>query len=110
MRCPTCQGRTEVYDTRLNREGLVRRRRSCPGCAARFATIEILNLEQPLGKRESPEPREPRPKLPRPERPQAKPKETPAPRPKRIVRDEWEEPEEDLMAYFGFDRKGPADD
>lgn len=52
MHCPECGCRTDVYDSRLNTRGLVRRRRSCPKCGFRFATIEVMNEYQPLGKKE----------------------------------------------------------
>lgn len=55
MACPECGTRTDVYDSRLNMQGLVRRRRSCSNCGTRFATIEVMNMYHPLGKREKPD-------------------------------------------------------
>lgn len=68
MHCPECGTRTDVYDSRLNTQGLVRRRRSCPKCGLRFATIEVMNVHQPLGSREDPEAPPPAPP-PKPEKP-----------------------------------------
>ena len=41
MRCPACQSETKVLETRLNSEGLFRRRRECLHCDHRFTTLEI---------------------------------------------------------------------
>jgi hypothetical protein len=54
MPCPECGGRTDVYDSRLNTQKLIRRRRECRACGFRFATIEIANEYQPLGRKEKP--------------------------------------------------------
>ncbi|WP_149535663.1 transcriptional regulator NrdR [Siccirubricoccus phaeus] len=48
MRCPFC-GRddTQVKDSRPAEEGAaIRRRRSCPGCGARFTTFERVQLRE----------------------------------------------------------------
>jgi transcriptional repressor NrdR len=48
MRCPYC-GRddTQVKDSRPAEEGAaIRRRRSCPGCQARFTTFERVQLRE----------------------------------------------------------------
>jgi transcriptional repressor NrdR len=48
MRCPFC-GRddTQVKDSRPAEEGAaIRRRRSCPGCSARFTTFERVQLRE----------------------------------------------------------------
>jgi transcriptional regulator NrdR family protein len=55
MPCPQCGGRTDVYDSRLNTQNLIRRRRACRACDFRFATIEVMNEYQPLGKKEKPD-------------------------------------------------------
>ncbi|MDW8478944.1 MAG: transcriptional regulator NrdR [Xanthomonadales bacterium] len=49
MRCPFCgHPDTRVIDTRLADEGLVvRRRRECPQCHARFSTFESAELKMP---------------------------------------------------------------
>ncbi len=49
MRCPYCGHEdTRVIDTRLADEGLVvRRRRECPACHARFNTFESADLKLP---------------------------------------------------------------
>ena len=59
-----------MYDTRTQDNGSVRRRRTCLSCSHRFATIETLNFDQPLGTRlkrpEAPKaPRAPKPPKPR---------------------------------------------
>lgn len=46
--CPKCGARTGVYDSRISFEGITRRKRSCPSCSHRFATIEILDKGRPL--------------------------------------------------------------
>jgi hypothetical protein len=98
MKCPKCGHRTDVYDSRLNTQGLVRRRRSCEGCGHRFATIEIENEFQPLGKKEKKSAPVPR---------VAKRKPSP-PRIKREERKEedfnWSEDYEDVGAYIDLPR------
>lgn len=46
MRCPFCaHPDTQVKDSRPAEDGLsIRRRRSCPGCGARFTTFERVQL------------------------------------------------------------------
>ena len=61
--CPKCNTKTDVYDSRLNGDGLLRRKRECPSCSYRFATIEVLDTVTPLMARE------PKPKVPKPETP-----------------------------------------
>lgn len=46
--CPKCGTRTNVYDSRISFEGSTRRKRLCPSCAYRFATIEVLDEGRPL--------------------------------------------------------------
>jgi transcriptional repressor NrdR len=48
MRCPFCGGEdTQVKDSRPAEEGAaIRRRRSCPGCSARFTTFERVQLRE----------------------------------------------------------------
>ena len=50
--CPKCGARTGVYDSRISFEGITRRKRSCPSCSHRFATIEILDTGRPLETRQ----------------------------------------------------------
>lgn len=50
--CPKCGARTGVYDSRISFEGITRRKRSCPSCSHRFATIEILDKGRPLETRQ----------------------------------------------------------
>jgi len=46
MPCPHCKGKTKVFDTRLNPDNNVRRRRRCMKCGYRFSTIETEKLKQ----------------------------------------------------------------
>lgn len=62
--CPKCNTKTDVYDSRLNTEGMLRRKRVCPACSYRFATVEMLDTGNPLRAA-----REPKPKVPKPETP-----------------------------------------
>ena len=50
MRCPVCSGmENKVIDSRLNKEGMViRRRRECLSCSERFTTYEKLERSLPL--------------------------------------------------------------
>jgi transcriptional repressor NrdR len=50
MKCPYCgHNEDRVLDTREQKEGeLIRRRRECLKCKARFSTVETLNLSFPL--------------------------------------------------------------
>jgi len=61
MPCPQCGERTDVYDSRLNGQKLIRRRRSCRACGFRFATVEVMNVFHPLGKKEKPDAPTPEP-------------------------------------------------
>jgi len=48
MFCPLCKAQeTKVIDSRIVREGGVRRRRSCLECDARFTTYETAELSMP---------------------------------------------------------------
>ena len=44
MKCPKCDNKTEVIDSRLSKHNRVRRRRKCKKCGHRFTTLEI-NIE-----------------------------------------------------------------
>lgn len=50
MKCPYCgHNEDRVLDTREQKEGeLIRRRRECLQCKARFSTVESLNLNYPM--------------------------------------------------------------
>jgi transcriptional repressor NrdR len=50
MKCPYCSHNEDrVLDTREQKEGeMIRRRRECLKCKARFSTVESLNLNFPL--------------------------------------------------------------
>ena len=50
--CPECGARTNVYDSRISFEGNTRRKRVCPKCSHRFATIEVLDTGRPLKTRQ----------------------------------------------------------
>lgn len=113
MPCPQCGGRTDVYDSRLNTQKLIRRRRSCRACDFRFATIEVLNEYHPLGKKEKPD--APIPKPPKPPKPMKQAREKPVvqrrqkvlyERPKGLDEDviPWREDDEDLSAYIDLPR------
>jgi hypothetical protein len=52
MRCVLCHQHTLVSDTRLNKDGTLRRRRRCQKCGYRFTTQEA-----PVGKGYLPGPR-----------------------------------------------------
>lgn len=49
MKCPFC-GQTEdrVLDTRVQKEGSIRRRRECLSCRGRYSTLETLLLDYPF--------------------------------------------------------------
>ena len=63
--CQKCGTRTGVYDSRISFEGNTRRKRLCPKCSHRFATIEILDTGRPL-KTQPTDPEIPKAKVPRP--------------------------------------------
>jgi len=73
--CQKCKTRTDVYDSRFNQDGLIRRKRLCGGCGFRFATIEILDKHNTLSQvKRVPKPKVIKPKVDR------KPKPVKAPR------------------------------
>ena len=77
--CPKCKVRTDVYDSRINPLGQLRRKRSCHACGWRFATIEVTDTENPLRQLdERPEPRPEKVREPKAVKPQ-KPKKEPKP-------------------------------
>lgn len=41
--CIKCGTKTAVYDSRLTVDGDLRRKRKCPNCGFRYATVEILD-------------------------------------------------------------------
>ncbi|UCD39630.1 MAG: hypothetical protein JSV87_04260 [Candidatus Bathyarchaeota archaeon] len=41
--CIKCGKKTAVYDSRLTVDGDLRRKRKCPSCGFRYATIEVLD-------------------------------------------------------------------
>jgi len=41
--CAKCGTKTAVYDSRLTADGDLRRKRKCPNCGFRYATIEVLD-------------------------------------------------------------------
>jgi len=41
--CLKCGTKTAVYDSRLTVDGDLRRKRKCPNCGFRYATIEVLD-------------------------------------------------------------------
>lgn len=49
MKCPFCNHQDDrVLDTRVQKEGSIRRRRECLKCKARFTTLETLMLNFPM--------------------------------------------------------------
>lgn len=49
MKCPFCGHNDDrVLDTRVQKDGAIRRRRECLECKARFTTLETLLLNYPL--------------------------------------------------------------
>lgn len=64
--CPKCKARTNVYDSRISFDGKTRRKRSCPSCSHRFATVEILDEDRPLAVQVQRERKEVKDKLARP--------------------------------------------
>ena len=49
MKCPFCGHQDDrVLDTRVQKEGSIRRRRECLGCKSRFTTLETLMLNFPM--------------------------------------------------------------
>lgn len=52
MKCPQC-GHLEnrVLDTRMQKEGDIRRRRECMGCKLRFSTVENVLINYPYVKK-----------------------------------------------------------
>lgn len=48
MKCPFCgQNEDRVLDTRVQKDGAIRRRRECLGCRGRYSTAETLILDYP---------------------------------------------------------------
>jgi transcriptional repressor NrdR len=49
MRCPFCSHSDDrVLDTRIQKDGSIRRRRECLDCKARFTTVETLLVNYPV--------------------------------------------------------------
>lgn len=49
MKCPYCGSSDDrVLDTRVQKDGSIRRRRECFGCRARFSTLETLLMDYPM--------------------------------------------------------------
>lgn len=49
MKCPFCgQTQDRVLDTRIQKEGSIRRRRECMHCKGRYSTIETVVLDYPF--------------------------------------------------------------
>lgn len=49
MKCPFCaQTQDRVLDTRIQKEGSIRRRRECLSCRGRYSTIETVVLDYPF--------------------------------------------------------------
>lgn len=66
MNCISCNGHTDVYDSRLLEGNQFRRKRKCRLCGVRFSTFEVLEGELPTP---APKPKAPpKPKQPNPKR------------------------------------------
>lgn len=49
MKCPFCHSQNDrVLDTRVQKDGSIRRRRECLNCRARFTTAETLVVNYPM--------------------------------------------------------------
>lgn len=49
MKCPFCsRGEDRVLDTRVQKDGSIRRRRECLTCRGRYSTLETLLLDYPF--------------------------------------------------------------
>ncbi len=49
MKCPFCHNQNDrVLDTRVQKDGSIRRRRECLSCKSRFTTVETLVLNYPM--------------------------------------------------------------
>lgn len=95
--CPKCNARTNVYDSRISFEGNTRRKRICPSCSHRFATIEILDTGRPLEERERKAPQPKKVKL-------AKPAKKPAAqRKQKVEKTRRFDDEDDYASEASFD-------
>lgn len=45
--CPYCTGDTEVYNSRMTKNGLIKRYRRCKNCQRLFQTLEVLLFDAP---------------------------------------------------------------
>ena len=49
MRCPFCgHSEDKVLDTRVQKDGVIRRRRECLSCKSRYSTLETVMLSYPF--------------------------------------------------------------
>jgi transcriptional repressor NrdR len=49
MKCPFCHNQNDrVLDTRVQKDGAIRRRRECLSCKSRFTTLETLVVNYPM--------------------------------------------------------------
>ncbi len=87
--CPKCKTRTNVYDSRISFDGETRRKRLCPSCAYRFATVEVLDPGRPLVHRVKKQREEVKAKLAK------RPKKSPTPKPKAEKKKERERDDAD---------------
>jgi transcriptional regulator NrdR family protein len=109
MPCPQCGGRTDVYDSRLNSQKLIRRRRSCRSCDFRFATLETLNEDHPLGTKEKPNASTPRVAKPKPKPTKEKARRSPErslEKPRSFEEDivPWTDDADDFSSYIDMPR------
>ena len=114
--CPKCGTRTNVYDSRISYEGTTRRKRLCPSCSHRFATIEVLDTERALhskpGKPSKQKVEKPAKRIKeKPNARQGKSKTTRRPRDEQDPLDysPWEEDFEEVVRDLGIDGIGRYD-
>jgi len=50
MKCPKCQRKTEVTDSRPAPNNRIRRRRGCPNCSHTFTTYESTDISEDKAK------------------------------------------------------------
>jgi transcriptional regulator NrdR family protein len=75
--CPKCKSRTDVYDSRLSEDNVLRRKRLCKACGFRYATIEVMDTGRPLLQVKERKPKEVKP---------VKPKVVAAPKPAKVAK------------------------
>lgn len=107
--CPKCGTRTNVYDSRISFEGQTRRKRECPSCSFRFATIEVLDTDRALHTKpgKPPKPKKEKPARPiknsAPKRSTAKDIKRPRPEEDSLEPTSWDEDFYDVARELGIE-------